>query len=107
MLYLLAAACLLLHSRCAAAAEVFPVQIQSTLYPTRVPDTTQSLQTKLNEAVPGDIITFDNAWISSEYLRTVVDGTAENPITVRGIGADAVIYGSYYDLASGTSYVHR
>jgi hypothetical protein len=68
-----------------------------SIYPPRLPDETQDLQTKLANAVPGDIITFDGAFIPTAYLRTIVNGLVDAPITVRGIGPNAVIYGSYVD----------
>jgi hypothetical protein len=66
-----------------------------SIYPPRLPDKSQDLQTKLANAVPGDIITFDGAFIPTAYLRTIVNGLVDAPITVRGIGPNAVIYGSY------------
>ena len=51
----------------------------------------QSLQDQLNNAKPGDVIEFSGT--QSGHFETKVDGTASNPIIIRGTGTNALIDG--------------
>ena len=49
------------------------------------------LQAALDNAVPGDVIEFSGTHFGSFETRR--SGTAANPITIRGVGGNAVIQG--------------